>query len=76
MDQLRGSDRALGYRWAPIHSSTGDIKRTTFAIDTQTLQVNFFKSVRSIIDSNGVLDSKVSFEKDGKQNEGLFCVKR
>ena len=79
MDQLISdlrSDRALGFRWPPIHPSTGDTKRTTFAAGTHTLQRNYFIGVRSIIDSSDAIDSKGSFEKGGKQNEGLFCVKR
>ena len=43
MGQLKGSDRALGFRWPTNHPPTGDMKRTTFAADTRTVTEKIFE---------------------------------
>ena len=47
--QLKDSDRALGFKWPTNHTSTGDIKRTTFAADTRTLQRKYLRGVPSFV---------------------------
>ena len=43
MGQLKGSDRALGFRWPTNHPPTVDMKRTTFAADTRTVTEKIFE---------------------------------